>query len=235
MHLIRHWLEVANTMGGLARTQALLGLAALGLLAGGSVFAYILLPSGGSDEEAPIVQATATATVVVTPPPTEGGPPLADSYRMLIEKIGVDAPIVTYGLDENRVPLVPTGPDAAEVIAWYDFSARPGTGSNAVFAGHVTWNGDAVFRNLNTLQPGDIVRLRDDRGAEMAYRVVSNVAVDPSDPESLKVMSPTETDQVTIITCGGEYFRTDDPVAGGDYTRRVIIKAELESITRALT
>jgi LPXTG-site transpeptidase (sortase) family protein len=230
---MKHWFQIANTMGGIARTQALLGLAALGLLAGGGVLGFVLLSSGGSDEEAPIVQATATATVAVTPPPTEEAPPLTESYRMLIEKIGVDAPIATYGLDENRVPLVPTGPDAAEVVAWYDFSARPGTGSNAVFAGHVTWNGDAVFRNLNTLQTGDIVRLRDDRGAEMAYRVVSNVAVDPSDPESLKVMSPTETEQVTIITCGGEYFQTDDPVAGGDYTHRVIIKAELESVTRA--
>jgi len=239
MHLMKRWLRIANTMGGIARTQALLGLAALGLLAGGGVLGYVLLSGGsGSDEEAPIVQATATATVAVTPSPTEEAPPLVDSplaesYRMLIEKIGVDAPIATYGLDENSVPIVPTGPDAAEVVAWYDFSARPGTGSNAVFAGHVTWNGDAVFRNLNTLQPGDIVRLRDDRGTEMAYRVVSNVAVDPNDPQSVKVMYPTETEQVTIITCGGEYFRTDDPVAGGDYTHRVIIKAELESVTRA--
>jgi len=238
MHLMKRWLRIANTMGGIARTQALLGLAALGLLAGGGVLGYVLLSGGsGSDEEAPIVQATATATVAVTPSPTEEAPPLVDSplaesYRMLIEKIGVDAPIATYGLDENSVPIVPTGPDAAEVVAWYDFSARPGTGSNAVFAGHVTWNADAVFRNLNTLQTGDIVRLRDDRGAEMAYRVVSNVAVDPSDPESLKVMSPTGTEQVTIITCGGEYFRTDDPVAGGDYTQRVIIKAELVSVAR---
>jgi len=229
---MNHWLRIANTMGGIARTQALMGLGGVAFLAAGAMGLF-LLPGDGSDEEAPIVLATPTATVAVTPSPTEEAPPLAESYRMLIEKIGVDAPIATYGLDENSVPIVPTGPDAAEVVAWYDFSARPGTGSNAVFAGHVTWNGDAVFRNLNTLQPGDIVRLRDDRGTEMAYRVVSNVAVDPNDPQSVKVMYPTETEQVTIITCGGEYFRTDDPVAGGDYTHRVIIKAELESVTRA--
>ncbi|HEV8573228.1 MAG TPA: class F sortase, partial [Dehalococcoidia bacterium] len=150
-----------------------------------------------------------------------------------IEKLGVDAPVATYGLDERSVPIVPTGDDAAEVVAWYDFSARPGSGGNAVFAGHVTWNGDAVFKELETLAAGDTVRLRDDRGGEVVYRVTQNFTVDPNDPESVKVMYPTEQDEATIITCGGEFFENSDPVAGGDYTRRVIVKAELVSITPA--
>jgi LPXTG-site transpeptidase (sortase) family protein len=189
------------------------------------------MPAGESDEEAPIVQTTPVPTIAVTPQPAETPPPLSEPYRMIIERLGVDAPIATYGLDENRVPIVPTGPDAAEVVAWYDFSARPGTGSNAVFAGHVTWNGDAVFRRLENLQSGDIVRLRDDRGTEISYRVISNVSVDPNDPESVKVMYPTETDQLTLITCGGEFFETDDPISGGDYTQRVVVKAELVGVT----
>jgi hypothetical protein len=41
-------------------------------------------------------------------------------------------------------------------------------------------------------------------------------------------MYPTETDQVTLITCSGQYFENNDPVAGGDYTHRTIIKAELQ-------
>ena len=218
-------------MKGIFGKKGLLGLGGLGLLAAAGIGGYVLLSGGGDEETPPAVEAT--QTVDATAPPVESGPPLTEVYRMVIEKIGVDAPVAPYGLDEQAVPVVPTGPDAQEVVAWYDFSSKPGTGSNAVFAGHVTWNGDAVFKNLDKLQEGDTIRLRDNEGAEVVYRVKSNVTVDPNDPKSVEVMYPTEKDEATLITCGGTYFENDDPVAGGDYTHRVIIKAELVSVTEA--
>ena len=222
MFKTRVWLG-ESSMRGVAAMKLLLGLGGMGLLSGAAVLAFVLLSGGGSDEEA--VQArTASATAA---PTEDGGPSLAETYRMIIEKIGVDAPVATYGLDENRIPIVPTGPDAAQVVAWYDFSARPGSDGNAVFAGHVTWNGEAVFYNLQTLQPGDIIRLRDDRGTEVDYRVTSNYSLDPNDPEAVKTIHPTDEDVLTIVTCGGTYFETSDPVFGGDYTERIIIRAEL--------
>jgi LPXTG-site transpeptidase (sortase) family protein len=219
-------------MKGIFGKRLLMGLGGLGLLAAVGIGGYVLLSGGDEGEESPPA-VEATQTVDATAPPAESGPPLNEVYRMIIEKIGVDAPVAPYGLDEQAVPLVPQGPDAAQVVAWYDFSAKPGTGSNAVFAGHVTWNGDAVFRNLNKLEQGDTIKLRDNQGAEVVYRVKSNVLVDPNDPESVKVMYPTDKDEATIITCGGEYFETNDPIAGGDYTGRVIIKAELVDVTEA--
>jgi LPXTG-site transpeptidase (sortase) family protein len=219
-------------MKGIFGKRLLMGLGGLGLLAAVGIGGYVLLSGGDEGEESPPA-VEATQTVDATAPPAESGPPLNEVYRMIIEKIGVDAPVAPYGLDEQAVPLVPQGPDAAQVVAWYDFSAKPGTGSNAVFAGHVTWNGDAVFRNLNKLEEGDTIKLRDNQGAEVVYRVKSNVLVDPNDPESVKVMYPTDKDEATIITCGGEYFETNDPIAGGDYTGRVIIKAELVDVTEA--
>jgi len=219
-------------MKGIFGKRLLMGVGGLALLAAASIGGYVLLSGGDGGEEAPPA-VEATQTVDATAPPAESGPALNEVYRMIIEKIGVDAPVAPYGLDEQAVPLVPQGPDAAQVVAWYDFSAKPGTGSNAVFAGHVTWNGDAVFRNLNKLEEGDTIKLRDNQGAEVVYRVKSNVLVDPNDPESVKVMYPTDKDEATIITCGGEYFETNDPIAGGDYTGRVIIKAELVDVTEA--
>jgi LPXTG-site transpeptidase (sortase) family protein len=215
--------------GGIGKTGVLAGAGCLGLFAAAALGVF-LLTRGDSQEESPAVQATAQPTVELTPPPTDAAPPLAGSYRMIIEKLGVDAPVATYGLDENLVPIVPTGPDAAEVVAWYDFSAQPGTGSNSVFAGHVTWFGEAVFLKLDTLQAGDIIRLRDDRGSEVVYRVTANQTLDPNDPESVETMYPTDKDMVTIITCGGTFFDTGDPIAGGDYTHRIVIKAELAEI-----
>jgi len=105
----------------------------------------IVVDLGEDDEYLRLLDRPRATTASPTPTkPAE--PPLPESgYRMVIEKIGVNAPVDVYGLDANNVPEVPLGSDAAEVIAWYNFSAKPGTGSNAVFAGHVTWNGRAMF------------------------------------------------------------------------------------------
>ena len=145
---------------------------------------FVLLAGGGSETQpAPVVQAspspsptaspvpTPAPTPAPTPEPTPLPPPLAGNQHMIIERIGVNAPLAAYGLDANAVPVVPTGPDASYVVAWYDFSAQPGMRGNTVYAGHVTWNGPAVFYSLSSLVGGDIVRLRDDRGAEVVYQI----------------------------------------------------------------
>lgn len=182
------------------------------------------------------LRATHSPTVVPSPtgPTPTPAPPLGDSpYRIIIEKIGVEAPVDTYGLDENAVPEVPTGDDAAQVVAWYNFSARPGTGSNAVFAGHVTWFGPAVFYSLTSVAPGDIIKLRNDEGTELVYKVTSVFSVDPNDPDSLKVMHGTDKDVITIITCDGAFTDTNDPVFGGEYSSRLVVRGELANVNVA--
>ncbi len=163
-----------------------------------------------------------------TPAPADVPPPLRDRpFRMVIDSIGVDAGVFTYGLDENRVPQVPLN---AWDVAWYDFSARPGTGGNAVFAGHVTWSGQAIFYSLDQLQRGDTVRLVGEDGAELVYTVSETFLVDPNDPAALSVMGATDADVMTIVTCGGTFFYTGDPVFRGDYTNRLIVRASLSSV-----
>jgi len=165
---------------------------------------------------------------VAVPPPTE--PPLRDSaYRLVIDSIGVNANVFTYGVDAERVPEVPLN---GEDVAWYDFSARPGTGSNAVFAGHVTWNGRAVFSELDSVAVGERISLRGGDGKELVYVVSESYLVDPNDPTSISVMSPTDKDVITIITCSGTFYYTDDPVFGGEYTQRRIIRAALSSLNQ---
>jgi len=218
--------SIHATMSGRVGAKPLIGLGSVGLVAAASLGFFLL--RGGSDEEAPVVQATPSATLAPTAPPAVER--LGESYRMIIDKIGVDAPVVKYGLDENRIPIVPTGPDAAQVVAWYDFSVKPGSGGNAVFAGHVTWNGQAVFYDLTSVQAGDMIKFRDNDGREIAYRVSSNASVDPNDPNALQMLYPTPNqDIVTIITCGGSFYNTGDPVFGGDYTNRIIVRGELVS------
>jgi len=143
--------------------------------------------------------------------------------RIKITAADVDAPVTAFGLDKDRLPEVP---ESGEYVAWYDFSSIPGTGDNAVFAGHVDWGGEAaVFNQLGELKIGDLVRLVNADGSQLTYGVVSVFRVDPEDSTSLQVMKPTGSDMITLITCGGSWIPDRDEVYGGHYENRVIVQA----------
>jgi len=192
-----------------------------------------LLMTGGDNSvitnvgEIPIYDnglSTATATPLPTPPPNTS--PMA---RMIIEKIGVDAPVIALGLDENSVPQVPDGPYD---VGWYDWSSAPGWGSNAVFSGHVDWtiNGQpviGVFYYLHDLGLDDVIKVVLEDGTEYSYKVTGNRAIEDSDPAALKMMGPTPDDVITIITCGGTWVPDWSNPLGGNYSHRQIVRAEL--------
>lgn len=182
-------------------------------------------PSPTAAAASPTPSTTPAPAVAAAPPP-----PLRDQpYNMVIEKIGVNAGVFTYGLDANAIPEVPSnGWD----VAWYNFSAAPGTGSNAVFAAHVTWNGPAVFYNLDALVPGDEIKLNGTDGTSVKYRVTQSFLVDPADPAALEVMYGTDEDMITIITCGGSPFYVGGS-AGYDYTHRLVVRGELVEVHNA--
>lgn len=167
---------------------------------------------------------TPTASPIATPLPSSA--PIA---RMIIEKIGIDAAVVTLGLDENNVPRVPTNPDE---VVWYDWSMRPGWGSNAVFSGHVDWtvNGvpvTGVFYDLRKVEVGDTIKVRLADNTEYQYKVIGNVAIAYDDPQALEVMGATPSEMITIITCGGTWVPERGNPIGGNYTHRQIVRAEL--------
>ena len=233
--------------------KAILLLGALAFFVGLGLIAVAGLStfSGGSEPdielrdlgEVPIVirsetPTSAPASDTETPSPTPvPEPPLnAGGYTMIIDKLGVNAQVDTYGLDPNAVPVVPTGPGAADVVAWYNFSAEPGTGSNAVFAGHVTWFGPGVFFSLTSVTNGDEIRLVGPDGTQLTYVVSDVFQVDAYDPESLQVMRATDEDVITIITCDGDFVDTGDPVYGGEYPFRLVVRAALtETLTGAVS
>ena len=148
--------------------------------------------------------------------------------RIAIPRIGVDATVLALGLDGEKNPAVP---DSGSDVAWYTFSAPPGAGSNAVFSGHVDWYywgqpGEGVFYHLRELQIGDEITVDLEDGKEVRYRVTGNVAVPYDDPDVTKVMDPTAKDVLTLITCGGTWLRDYSNPNGGNYSHRVIVRAE---------
>ena len=86
---------------------------------------------------------------LITPTPTARAS-TALPARLVIPKIGVDAPVAVKGLDPNGAMQNPNGP---EDVAWCDFTSRPGQGGNAVFSGHLDYHdyGPAVIARLREM------------------------------------------------------------------------------------
>lgn len=202
------------------------------LLSGLALLLSTACLSGSS--EAPSPTATAVVQPSPTPVPTEAPNRIVNTSpaaRIFIDSIGASAPIMELGLDANRVPEVPDYSNSrtpGALVAWYDFTAIPGQGSNAVFAGHVTFDGPGVFYYLDRVSPGDTVRVITEDGKTMIYQVFDTLVVDPS---RVDLLSPTDEDIVTVITCGGgNFISVPGEAYGGHYPGRVVLRAKLMQV-----
>ena len=180
------------------------------------------LPNEGSLEE--ILQDSEPSSSTGQPALPQGPAP----ERIAIPAIGVDAAVLAMGRDPQNNPEVP---DSGSDVGWYTFTAAPGRGSNAVFSGHVDWYywgepGVGVFYRLRELVIGDEITVDMADGNQVRYRVTGNVAVAYDDPDIEEVMDPTSKDVVTLITCGGTWLRDYSNPNGGNYSHRVIVRAE---------
>lgn len=225
-----------NRLYSLDRRRALsLGLivASSALLVAGIIGVIITLSNAGVDLPSQgsitdIVSEAATETQSNTPgqeTPRTGPAPV----RMMIPSLYIDAPVITEGLGEDQLPRVPDRPDQ---VAWYDFTSPPGIGNNAVFTGHVDWQTSdrvpipGVFYRLREMKIGDVIEVTLEDGKSLRYRVTGNVATPYDDPNVLRVMGPTTGDVITLITCGGSWVGSRSTPNGGNYSHRVIVRAE---------
>jgi LPXTG-site transpeptidase (sortase) family protein len=154
--------------------------------------------------------------------PTPELPPPSDAAidRLVIPRIGVDAPVVVLGIDANGAMESPHGPWE---VAWYDFSARPGFVGNAVFSGHVDYHdvGPAVFWNVRDLQTGDEVQVRLADGTLYRYQVTALESFETDAAPVADIVGPTPNEVITIITCSGIF---DSSVR--QYSHRLVARAE---------
>ena len=190
-----------------------IGLAGLLILVAVAVFIGLRAGSekGGSDS---FVVATASPVPAVATP--IGAPPL----RIVIPRIGVDAPITTKGIGANGGMEPPDGP---EDVAWYGFTARPGSGSNAVFSAHVDYHGygPAVFADLKRLEKGDLVEVRTADGAVYRYEVTLSLSYPAETAPVEEIVGPTSREVITLITCTGSFDQ-----AARQYSHRLVVRAE---------
>lgn len=175
-------------------------------------------PSAAALAETPAPSADQATDVAapVDPPAPAGNYP----SRVVIPKIGVDAPVVARGVDANGLMQVPDGP---EDVAWYEFTGRPGEGANIVLSGHVDYHdyGPAVFWRLRDLTLGDIVEVHVADGAFYQYVVTDTEAYEAQGAPIDEIVGPTSRETVTLITCDGTFNG-----ASVGYSHRLVVRAE---------
>ena len=144
--------------------------------------------------------------------------------RIRITRIGVDAPIENKNITKDGVMESPSGPD---VVAWYDFSAKPGLGGNAVFSGHVDYikRGPAVFWDLRKLLDGDLIETVLQDGTVLQYEVSAVQSYPIEEIPMAEVLAPTSTESLTLITCGGSF-------SGGVYSHRLVLRATRTNVIK---
>ena len=100
----------------------------------------------------------------------------------------------------------------------------PGTGSNAVFAGHVddpAGGGVALFARLDELGDGAPIVVEDVAGEVWRYRVVwARTYAAAGGPIWVELTGPTAADVVTLITCAGAWDER-----AGTYRDRLVVRA----------
>ena len=231
-------LDRRTAIGGAIVLASLICLA-VGLFAVVSAFTDdpVKLPSQGSiDEIVNDNNPTPTFGPGVTQAPLPTGPA---PVRIQIDHILVDAPVITLGLQPGTND--PAVPDRGDQVAWYNFSAPPGQGNNAVFAAHVDWqtpDGHPIagaFYRLRELEIGDPITVTLEDGSTVEYRVTGNVATTYNDPNVVRSMEFTSHDVITLITCGGQWIKNPSEENGGNYTHRIIVRAERVTDSQAAT
>ncbi len=202
---------MALGVAALAAAGVLFGLSATGILGDNGTGSGPGTATGFGDILTPIP---------ATPPPTTVPVSTAPITRLVIPAAKVDANVVTLGLGPNNdMPA----PNNAWDVAWYDFSARPGAGGNAVFSGHVDYHdvGAAVFWNLRDLQKGDVVEVRLEDGTVYQYSVDA-LSCMPADTAPINlIVGPTFSEVVTLITCCGTFDSTTR-----QYDKRLVVRAD---------
>ena len=182
-------------------------------------------PSAESSPAVDAVDATEPATTAAaTSAPGPAGRPVvpapatAQVVRVRIPVLAVDAPVQSMGLDASGAMEVPYSP---ATVAWYGFTAVPGSAGNAVMSGHVDWLGArAVFYGIRTLTAGDVIEVTTSEG-NVRYSVERTYLVRPEEADIAAIVGQRRgPETLTLITCGGTFDRSSR-----DYDHRVIVRA----------
>ncbi|MDT9686167.1 class F sortase [Streptomyces sp. TRM76323] len=161
----------------------------------------------------------------VKPPPAPLGP--SPAKRIAVPAITIEASVVRIGLDEAgglRSPPV----DQPRLVGWYEGGVTPGEKGTAILVGHRdTRTGPAIFLNLDSLKPGNTVRVTRQDGVTAVFTVDRVRTYDKAKFPDREVYGPAERPELRLLTCGGTF----DPRQG--YAANIVVFAHLTDVIPA--
>jgi len=115
--------------------------------------------------------------------------------RLVIPRLKLDAPIVLSPIENQTWKVDHLG----QSVGHLEGTAPPGSNSNLVLAAHVTLSAGVYgpFAGLSQLAPGDVVYVHN-AGKQYEYVIDGYQIVDRT---AINVTHPTQTGQITLITC----------------------------------
>lgn len=176
----------------------------------------------------PRAAAAATELPPATPVPTAASQATwpGAAARVIIPALNVDAPVVEVGWrviwigDEARGEWE----TVANAAGHHRGSAEPGQRGNCVLSAHSSDAGGAVFRGLERLVVGDVVRVVTFGEREYTYQVSAVLTLDEvgatqsEKRDHARWLDPTDAAVLTLVTCWPPW----------SYTHRIVVRAELE-------
>ncbi|MEV8633872.1 class F sortase [Streptosporangium sp. NPDC051023] len=188
----------------------------------------------------PRTQANATApadpylhAAPTEPPPLPNLPPApamqpSTPVRLVVKRLGIDAPITSVGLDKQGAIEVPPVGDP-NLVGWYRSGPTPGEAGPAIILGHKdTRSGSAVFSRLAEIRNGDVIEVRRQDGIIAVFTVGGLEQAEKTVFPTQRVYGESPNPQLHLITCGGTYNHVT-----GHYTDNVIAYATMTSTRRA--
>ncbi|PZG16356.1 class F sortase [Nonomuraea aridisoli] len=148
--------------------------------------------------------------------------------RLVIKRLGINAPIKSVGLAKNGTIEVPPI-DNHNLVGWYRNMSTPGEAGPAVLLGHKdTRTRSAVFARLPELRHGDVIEVKRQDKTTAVFTVGGVEQANKQTFPTQRVYGPQENAQLHLITCGGTYNRST-----GHYTDNVIVYATMTSSYRS--
>lgn len=184
------------------RTKALLAAGAVIVVVAVALAATTLIGRGG--HAGPRAGARTTAPAGTTKGERTG-------FRLVVDSLGIDAPIVSITLGTDRV-LDP--PANAREVGWWNGSAQPGARTGqTIITGHTVHTGGGQLDHLGEMKTGatiDLVR----NGTDRAYKVTKVFTLTKSQvtQKSVALFGQQRVhNRLVLITCddwtGSEYLK----------------------------
>ena len=150
----------------------------------------------------------------------------SNPVTLRIPAIGLRTRLITLGLKSDGTVQVPTSSAQA---GWYKFGPTPGQLGSSVILGHVdSYRGPAIFYQLRTLVPGNVlvVTLADRMTATFRVTAVSTY---PKNHFPAQVVYGTRNySALQLVTCGGAF----EPRTGS-YLSNVVVFSRLVSLVHS--